>query len=967
MSKHCPAIGIDLGTTYSVIGMWKNGDVKILQNEIGESTTPSIVSFLDNELSGELAKGELIRNPSNTVYNIKRLIGRKITDKTIQSDIKNFPFKVVNYEEDRIQIEVTYKNITKRFFPEEISGKILKRMKEIGELNLNTEESKNKIEIKDVVITVPAYFNENQTKATQDSAKIAGLNPLRIIHEPTAAAIAYGLKKDFEEEEEEIVLVFDLGGGTFDVSILSIEKDCFEVLGTNGDSHLGGEDFDNLIVDFCSQKFKESENINLNNKKYNKQIMRLKTHCEKAKRVLSNSEEAHIFIDNFIGDIDFEITITRGDFEDICKEKFEKCIEIVKECLENKKIKKETINEILLVGGSSRIPKIKEMLTTFFNGKKLNDSINPDEVVAYGATVQAAILTNKYDERLEDLILMDVNSLSLGTDLAFGKNDIIIEKYTHLPVKKTKRYATIYDDQSEMDIGVYEGEDILYKNNHKIGGFRLKDLPKGKARTVKVDVTFEIDENCILYVTAKEVSNGIPKTIKIINNDGNLTEKEIENILRLNTEESALTDYERSEIYGSEHPEKQINILKDIKDLKNEILNSSNELDRLNSSRKLETSLEAILRPYQNKDLENQFVFEKFEENLKSLIKCYGTSLSNEIYVNYDYIENIKYNLGKYLSLVNNHTQIIPLEFIKDLECNNEVYSHCLYKIINYHCNKIENLIKSKKKLIECKTILESDIQKLKLKKLNFDPEFREKIDILLNQLKILFKIKEGDELYLKASNNNNNEDLLFCSMDTYRICINLTQEQNDCEFEAICLAKLAQSYRKTNIYPTNKLLEICNRVEEINNTLLFGIHLNNEDWYQENIKLKNELIEEQNKISDSEFGQKYKNEHPEIFEELNNTFKKSRKEFFELITTKYPYKNFDKNEFKKALRKKKVGEKYLNNKYKLDKLPENNLKEKEYKVIVREIISLCNNLNDSPDDIIDEDDNMNTDIEDGF
>ena len=965
MSKKIPAIGIDLGTTYSVIGAWMNGDVKILQNDEGQTTTPSIISFLDEELFGESAKVELIRNPKNTIFNVKRLIGRKITDESVKEDMKNLPYTIKGDNEDRIQIEVTYNNTTKKFYPEEISAKILQKMKEIGESNINKDlTSKDKKIINDVVITVPAYFNSVQTKATQQSAKIAGLNPIRIIHEPTAAAIAYGLNKKMKEDDEEYVIVFDLGGGTFDVSILCLEKDSFEVIATNGDCHLGGEDFDNELVKLCVKKFKENEEIDLNQDKYKKKLLRLKTHCEKAKRILSNSIETTIYIDGFINEKDLEIKISRQEFEEVCKDHFKKCIDIVKDCLNNKKVQNKKISELLFVGGSSRIPKLKEMMKEIFPNTNVNSSINPDEVVAYGAAVQAAILTDKYNEKLEDLILIDVNPLSLSTGLYSGKSSVIIKKHSNLPIKKTRSYFTVVDNQKTMNIDVYEGESEEYKLNHKLGEFNLENLPKGKAGEVKVDITFEIDENSILHVTAKEVSSGTPKTMKIINDTGNLTEREIESIMRLDTNENELTDEIRTEIYQSEHPEKKINIHKDIKELRKALLDSSNELDRMNISNKLEIAYEAYLKSINDNDLENSFVLEKFQDYFLSLINCYGNSLSSSIYINDSYIEKVNKSLNHYLTLLNKHSQIIPLSYINSLEINKDVYSKSAFLIITFHCERINECIKSRKNLLENKSILEFDLQKLSIKQLNFPPEIKDQIILLLNHIKFLFRIKEGDELLEKAINNNDDENLLFSSMDIYRTCLIEIQNQNNIEFEALCLAKLAQSFRKTKIYPVKKILDLCNRVEELIKDVLYKDNLYQEDWYQKNSELRDKLLEEQGKMENSEFSENFKSTHPEIFKELDDAFKKSRKEFFTLITTKYPFKDFNEKQFKKDLKKKKVGEKYFNAKYKLDKLPENNLKEKEYKTIIREILSYCNNLEDSPNDLNEGDSDVDTDEE---
>lgn len=530
------AWGLDLGTTFSCAAVFTDGRANIVPNEHGNRTTPSWVAFSAGErLVGEAAKNQAPRNPRNTIYDAKRLIGRQFHDPQVQSAMQYWSFDVEPDQQGQPRIVVIDSETRKQLLPEEISSAVIGRMKQNVENYLGHSAD-------DVVITVPAYFNDSQRQATKDAAKIAGLNVLRIVSEPTAAALAYGLGHG----KQQTILVVDIGGGTSDFTVMRIDDDMFHVKATGGDTHLGGQDFDNLMADIFVTQFRKKYNIDL--KKYPKSLKRLLLACDQAKRTLTYSTSTTVSLDALCQGIDFDSTISRARFEEACNPLFRKCIRHIEQVLIDAETGIADIDEIVLVGGSTRIPKLQSMISEYFGGKELNKSINPDEAIAHGAAIQAAVLSGVTHESIEDVLLIDVAPLSIGVEIHGGLMSVIIPRNTSIPTKRSEEYSTFEDEQDLITISVYEGERSLVKNNRLLGKFHLTDIPKLPRGVPRIQITFEINENGILHVSAWIKNNDSREELVIENEKGRLTKDEIENLVSEAENNRKNDDLERERI-----------------------------------------------------------------------------------------------------------------------------------------------------------------------------------------------------------------------------------------------------------------------------------------------------------------------------------------------------------------------------------------------------------------------------------
>ncbi|KAI5431369.1 heat shock 70 kDa protein 4 [Lathyrus oleraceus] len=599
-----PAIGIDLGTTYSCVAVWndQNNRAEIIHNDQGNNTTPSFVAFTDSQrLVGDSAHNQAASNPANTIFDAKRLIGRKYSDSVIQNDMQLWPFKVVAGNDDNPVVVVHFKNEEKCFVAEEISSMILMKMREIAEKFLESE-------VTNAVITVPAYFNDSQRKATKDAGAIAGLNVIRILNEPTAAALAYGLQKRANCVEERNILVFDLGGGTFDVSLLTVKNNAFDVKATAGDTHLGGEDFDNRMVNHFVKEFKRKNKIDISENP--KALRRMRTSCERAKRTLSFDTMASVEIDAISQGKDFRSSISRAKFEQLNMDLFAKCITTVESCLIDAVMEKSSVHDVVLVGGSSRIPKVQQLLQDFFNGIDLCMSINPDEAVAYGAAALAASYSKGFKNDIQNFVLREVTPLSLGILTNEDTMSVVIPRNTAIPTRKKKVYFTRKHSKPSALIKIYEGERTRASDNNLLGLFTIRGFP-GDGRSFPFNVYFEVDDDGILTVCAEEETTGNKNEITITNDKGRLSTEQIMKMV------------EAAEKYKAEDKmyQKKVTAMNALEDYVDEIMNALEDSDAsVNLCRLDKKKINLAIRDARNLlDNSQQKEAESFEDYLKKL------------------------------------------------------------------------------------------------------------------------------------------------------------------------------------------------------------------------------------------------------------------------------------------------------------------------------------------------------------
>ena len=609
------SIGIDLGTTYSCVGIWQNDRVEIIANDQGNRTTPSYVAFTDNErLIGDAAKNQVALNPSNTVFDAKRLIGRSFSDKTVQDDIKHWPFKVIKGTDDKPIIQVSYLGEEKSFTPEEISAMVLQKMKNIAEEYIGKP-------VTSAVVTVPAYFNNEQRQATKDAGTIAGLRINRIINEPTAAAIAYGLDKQSSRETN--VLIFDLGGGTFDVSLLTIEDGIFEVKATAGDTHLGGEDFDSRMVNYFANEFKTKHN-GMDVTKNPRSLRRLRTACERAKRTLSSSATAAVEIDALFEGIDFYTNITRAKFENLCEDLFRNCLKPVQTVLEDSKLSKNSIHEIVLVGGSTRIPKIQTLLKDFFNGKEPSKSINCDEAVAYGAAIQAAILEGVKDKVIDNIVLLDIAPLTLGIETAGGIMTSIIPRTTAIPARRSQVFSTYSDNQTSVQIKIFEGERAMTKDNNLLGEFNLNGIPPAPRGVPQIEVSFDIDSNSILLVTAVEKTTNMKISTKIEKGSSKLSSEDIDRMVNEAEKYKVQDEEQKSRVEAKNQLESYVFQLRNT--LNDESITSKLSSEDMNAMKQIVDSTISWLES--SYDIQEKEVYQSKQKEVESIVNPIFANLS---------------------------------------------------------------------------------------------------------------------------------------------------------------------------------------------------------------------------------------------------------------------------------------------------------------------------------------------------
>ena len=923
-------IGIDLGTTFSCIAVYRNASVEIIPNEKGDRTTPSIVSFLDdNVYVGEQTEYKRLKNPKNKIYAVKRIIGRNYNDKEVQEDISKFSYKVRN-DNGRPQIEVDSNGI-KRFSPEEISAKILVKLKQSAESFLEQK-------IKKVVITVPAYFTERQKQATKNAGEIAGLDVIKIINEPTAASLAYGFgnclnthvgkllgknividdlaqttyrsnmyTENNQKKDTQNILVFDLGGGTLDVTLLELEEGDITVKSHSGKMHLGGEDFDNALVNFCIEKFRAKTSIDLNKEEFIKQKLRLKEHCEKAKRELSYKNETKIEVESLAKGKDLDLNITRAKFEDLCKDLFNLCKEPIMEVLEQSGDDKEDIDEIVLVGGSTRIPKIQSMLKELFYGKELNKKLNPDEAVAYGAAIQAAIQMGEY---AEDVVLLDVCPFSLGVavvnsekeddpDLIMSK---VIKKGTKLPCKKMEIYNPATDYQRTILFQVFEGENKYTKDNYPLGKFRLTDLPYKKKDEVKLEVTFELDEDSILTVTAVERDNKNNINSIVIKNDkGGLSRNEIENSRKKQENETIGKDLEPAIILEK-------NYKNEINQLFNKVNSLTDQKEQYSTLQQLQRCIENFIETF-DKEIEDNFIYkQKMHYYLTYLFNAYSASLNYHSLICEEEKEYIITRVKNYLQIFEKKGTSYASSLVKIFKDNeDDIFGEFAIQLLSYYSQRGTEYYSNDDKKISKHYIEEglSIAEKYSIEeRTKNNSELSDRFySIKDNCIELMNILKaESIERYCKSFSKDilikedeyTNDDDKIDILDRFKDAIAYVKEPKkraDKLLKAIYLANIVKiEFKMFNSNDYDTLLNMIEDCIKLKVEVPRGCGAPNSDWFNEICEIKGEIEEKKKKAKDNpkEAEKLIKKELKDIIDKIDEKYKQGKINFFFYILSEH-------------------------------------------------------------------------------
>ncbi|MCQ2818909.1 MAG: heat shock 70 family protein [archaeon] len=897
-----PAIGIDLGTTFSCVAAWNNGIIDVIPNLMGNRTTPSIVSFGGKDiLVGEAARDQAIKNPLNTIHSIKRIIGRQYNDPHTQEDLKKFKFKVEKGRSiGNSLIKVFHDGKERTYVPEQISAYVLKNLKASAEEVLGKKVTK-------AVITVPAYFNDAQRQSTKDAGSIAGLEVLELLSEPTAAALAYGLLEKIDSTKK--VLVFDFGGGTLDVTILEIDEGIFDVLCTYGDSNLGGEDLTNALVDFCIKNFEE-KNKCVFDRTNARALWRVKNECERAKIALSSENSIEVEVLSLMFEQDLRVEITKAKFEDLCKNYFIRCSEVITEALRKKNVKKDDIEEIVLVGGSSRVPKVKELIKDYFNGKNINDKINPDESVAYGAAIEAAKLSHVQDDTLMEISLCDVCPQCYGIAAYKGGSDKetmskIILNNSQIPIQKTEEYTTRDDFQTQVNIKIYQGNYDDLSQDYYIGNFLLTGLPPKKKGEVKIEVTFEIDTNSILNVTAVEKNGPKKKKITIVDNKMNLKENEIEEFRK-----------EAESFRASPNPDLDVFSMKNINDKisKLELLynKSQNKEEKSNYAQSLALTLEDTLNETINNGIENMSVYENFMYRIKKLF-YYFNSICELGFISEEEQERILIKVKGFLDIIRNEKLDDIYDLLEMFKNTKKVFDVLILQVVRFEFNEAlklankKDFLRSKKILQKCQSILNYYDFPIKVMFHKVDGEIsdeyndlKESISFYMCRSNAGILMKEADD-YLNLGLTGSDDldmDKIYLALDKYKEALKEvlnSNESTDVELEAMCLSAICKIQFKilksTQISSIKDKIRNCMRLAES-----LRVNLETLKWFRDAKQIFEEIQSLENKIedeTDENFKEKLITEKPEIFNKINEYAGKSNVEFLKFILQEHPYDGY--------------------------------------------------------------------------